>query len=230
MPAHRTLLSQNTTDITSARAFATLKQQFPTWDAVRAAPPADVADAIRVRAAGHGKPVLNKQGWCGVIVCQQTCSGTHLGRRTLHVSRAVAPQCRQSCLAVLLPHHVLTLPPCGLPPSGRWVAWQTSRQHASRPFWTPWRRSAAPAASNTCGRCPHHRQGAWLALCSPLWLVVGVPARQRLPCRCLLLRWHASKVAVGCRLAGWLATCLPHLPAWRDDPPGTRSACAACSG
>ncbi|KAL4426386.1 hypothetical protein ABPG77_004680 [Micractinium sp. CCAP 211/92] len=44
----RTLLSQNTTDITSARAFATLKQQFPTWDAVRAAPPADVADAIRV--------------------------------------------------------------------------------------------------------------------------------------------------------------------------------------
>lgn len=44
----RTLLSQNTTDVTSARAFATLKRQYPTWEAVRAAPAADVADAIRV--------------------------------------------------------------------------------------------------------------------------------------------------------------------------------------
>jgi hypothetical protein len=33
----RTILSQNTTDITSARAFASLKQQFPTWEDVRLA-------------------------------------------------------------------------------------------------------------------------------------------------------------------------------------------------
>jgi endonuclease-3 len=44
----RTLLSQNTTDKTSARAFATLKERFPDWQAVRHAPMADVADAIRV--------------------------------------------------------------------------------------------------------------------------------------------------------------------------------------
>lgn len=50
----RTLLSQNTTDATSGRAFATLKQRFPGWDAVLRAPPADVADAIRVREQGCG--------------------------------------------------------------------------------------------------------------------------------------------------------------------------------
>jgi endonuclease-3 len=51
----RTLLSQNTTDATSSRAFATLKQRFPSWDSVRDAPLMDVADAIRVRCCG-GKP------------------------------------------------------------------------------------------------------------------------------------------------------------------------------
>jgi endonuclease III len=45
----RTLLSQNTTDTTSARAFDTLKLRFPSWDMVRTAPLQDVADAIRVR-------------------------------------------------------------------------------------------------------------------------------------------------------------------------------------
>lgn len=50
----RTLLSQNTTDKTSGRAFATLKQRFPSWEAVRAAPMEEVADAIRVRRRGTG--------------------------------------------------------------------------------------------------------------------------------------------------------------------------------
>lgn len=44
----RTLLSQNTTDKTSGRAFATLKQRFPSWEAVRQAKLEEVADAIRV--------------------------------------------------------------------------------------------------------------------------------------------------------------------------------------
>ena len=57
----RTLLSQNTTDKTSARAFATLKERFPDWKAVRHAPTADVADAIRVRA---GAGVLPKRCPC----------------------------------------------------------------------------------------------------------------------------------------------------------------------
>ena len=34
----RTILSQNTTDITSHRAFASLKEAFPTWEEVLGAP------------------------------------------------------------------------------------------------------------------------------------------------------------------------------------------------
>lgn len=44
----RTILSQNTTDLTSHRAFASLKTSFPTWQQVLAAPDADVAATIRV--------------------------------------------------------------------------------------------------------------------------------------------------------------------------------------
>ena len=44
----RTMLSQNTTDATSIRAFRELKRRFPEWEAVRTADSADVADAIRV--------------------------------------------------------------------------------------------------------------------------------------------------------------------------------------
>jgi hypothetical protein len=44
----RTILSQNTTDLTSHRAFASLKASFPTWQQVMAAKDADVAAAIRV--------------------------------------------------------------------------------------------------------------------------------------------------------------------------------------
>ena len=43
----RTILSQNTTDRTSARAFASLKEALPTWEAVLAAPNEEVEDAIR---------------------------------------------------------------------------------------------------------------------------------------------------------------------------------------
>lgn len=44
----RTLLSQNTTDVNSGKAFAQLKQRFPRWEAVQQAPLADLIDAIRV--------------------------------------------------------------------------------------------------------------------------------------------------------------------------------------
>eukprot|EP00613_Pedinella_sp_CCMP2098_P017827 CAMPEP_0171770752 /NCGR_PEP_ID=MMETSP0991-20121206/53677_1 /TAXON_ID=483369 /ORGANISM="non described non described, Strain CCMP2098" /LENGTH=400 /DNA_ID=CAMNT_0012375943 /DNA_START=88 /DNA_END=1290 /DNA_ORIENTATION=- len=43
----RTILSQNTTDNTSLRAFNSLKAVFPTWEEVLAAPSAVVEDAIR---------------------------------------------------------------------------------------------------------------------------------------------------------------------------------------
>jgi endonuclease III len=42
-----TVLSQNTSDTNSGAAFQELRQQFPDWDAVRCAPPARIAKAIR---------------------------------------------------------------------------------------------------------------------------------------------------------------------------------------
>ncbi len=42
-----TVLSQHTSDRNSERAFASLRQRFPTWDDVLRAPAAMVADAIR---------------------------------------------------------------------------------------------------------------------------------------------------------------------------------------
>ena len=44
----RTILSQNTTDKTSIRAFITLKDKFPTWEQILAAPDEDVEEAIKV--------------------------------------------------------------------------------------------------------------------------------------------------------------------------------------
>lgn len=43
----RTILSQNTTDKTSIRAYAELKRRFPEWESVRTAKSVDVEDAIR---------------------------------------------------------------------------------------------------------------------------------------------------------------------------------------
>ena len=42
-----TVLSQHTSDSNTARAFRTLKERFPSWQAVLEADPADVADSIR---------------------------------------------------------------------------------------------------------------------------------------------------------------------------------------
>jgi endonuclease-3 len=42
-----TVLSQHTSDVNTARAFAGLKARFPKWEAVVHAPVRDVADAIR---------------------------------------------------------------------------------------------------------------------------------------------------------------------------------------
>lgn len=42
-----TVLSQHTSDVNTARAFAGLKERFPTWDSVVRAPAKRVADSIR---------------------------------------------------------------------------------------------------------------------------------------------------------------------------------------
>ncbi len=50
-----TILSQNTTDINSGRAFADLRGRYPTWQQVLDAPAVDVADAIRAGGLGPQK-------------------------------------------------------------------------------------------------------------------------------------------------------------------------------
>ena len=42
-----TILSQNTTDVNSHRAFAALKAAFPTWEEVRLSPPGPIEEAIK---------------------------------------------------------------------------------------------------------------------------------------------------------------------------------------
>jgi len=42
-----TILSQNTSDLNSGRAFDALRRRFPSWESLASASPEDVADAIR---------------------------------------------------------------------------------------------------------------------------------------------------------------------------------------
>lgn len=51
----QTILSQNTSDLNSGRAYEELRRTFPTWEDVLAAPTADVAEAIRSRGLAEQK-------------------------------------------------------------------------------------------------------------------------------------------------------------------------------
>src|SRR5450759_207821 len=50
-----TILSQNTNDINRERAFEALRARFPTWEAVRDAPEAEVVNAIRPAGLANQK-------------------------------------------------------------------------------------------------------------------------------------------------------------------------------
>ncbi|HET9476875.1 MAG TPA: endonuclease III [Dehalococcoidia bacterium] len=50
-----TILSQNTSDTNSGRAFMRLKQRFPTWDAIVEAPPDELESAIAVGGLARQK-------------------------------------------------------------------------------------------------------------------------------------------------------------------------------
>lgn len=50
-----TILSQNTNDVNRDRAFAALRERFPTWEAVRDAPPQAVVEAVRVAGLANQK-------------------------------------------------------------------------------------------------------------------------------------------------------------------------------
>jgi endonuclease-3 len=50
-----TILSQNTTDVNTDRAYANLRAEFPTWEVVRDAPPRAIVRAIRSAGLGNTK-------------------------------------------------------------------------------------------------------------------------------------------------------------------------------
>ncbi|HET91861.1 MAG TPA: endonuclease III [Chloroflexi bacterium] len=50
-----TILSQNTNDVNRDRAFDQLRDRFPTWEAVRDAPQADLVEAVRPAGLGPTK-------------------------------------------------------------------------------------------------------------------------------------------------------------------------------
>lgn len=50
-----TLLSHSTTDANQVRAFGSLRERFPTWEAVREAPVGEVAEAVRVAGLASQK-------------------------------------------------------------------------------------------------------------------------------------------------------------------------------
>lgn len=50
-----TILSQNTNDLNRDRAFEALRETFPTWEAVRQAPPEEVIEAIRPAGLANQK-------------------------------------------------------------------------------------------------------------------------------------------------------------------------------
>jgi len=50
-----TILSQNTNDVNSGRAYRSLRKRFPRWERVMKAPVADVAEAIRVGGLSNNK-------------------------------------------------------------------------------------------------------------------------------------------------------------------------------
>jgi len=57
----RTILSQNTSDANSGRAYYSLKEAFPDWESILKAPADDIADSIRVGGLGKIKAARIKQ-------------------------------------------------------------------------------------------------------------------------------------------------------------------------
>src|SRR5204862_3322487 len=50
-----TVLSQNTSDVNRDRAYASLRERFGTWDALAAARPEEIADAISLGVLANSK-------------------------------------------------------------------------------------------------------------------------------------------------------------------------------
>lgn len=66
----RTILSQNTTDTNSKRAFASLKLAFPTWEDVRAAGPGPLAASIKSGGLAEVSREFSVCAWVKFRVCK----------------------------------------------------------------------------------------------------------------------------------------------------------------
>lgn len=84
-----TILSQHTSDTNSERAFNELRQRFPTWEAVRRAPVADVTDAIRSGGLAE-KKAPRIQAVLERILSSGTESGWSQGLKILPLDEAKA--------------------------------------------------------------------------------------------------------------------------------------------
>ncbi|HXG41278.1 MAG TPA: endonuclease III [Dehalococcoidia bacterium] len=65
-----TILSQNTSDANSGRAFMRLRARFPTWESLLSADPADIEEAIRIGGLSQVKAVRIK-ALLGEVVAQR---------------------------------------------------------------------------------------------------------------------------------------------------------------
>lgn len=74
----RTILSQNTTDTTSHKAFASLKAKFPTWESVRKGNPQKVAESIKVGGLSEIKTARIQTILNSIHLERKECSLEHL--------------------------------------------------------------------------------------------------------------------------------------------------------
>jgi endonuclease-3 len=83
-----TILSQNTSDTNSGRAYRALRQRFPTWAAVLAAPTAAVYEAIRPAGLGNIKAPRIQQALHSIRERRGALSLDHLEGMPLDEARA----------------------------------------------------------------------------------------------------------------------------------------------
>ena len=88
-----TILSQNTSDINSGRAYDALRQRFPTWEAVREAAPEEIANAIRAGGLAQIKAMRIKEALLEIT--------SHFGGLRLDALAAMPPTQARDYLAGL---------------------------------------------------------------------------------------------------------------------------------
>lgn len=107
-----TVLSQNTSDVNRDRAFRSLRERYPTWQGVAAAPPDELAASIKVGGLSNVKAprllsmlreVKNREGGRLDLTWMRTASETHV-REYLRTLPGVGPKTAACVLAFSLGH------------------------------------------------------------------------------------------------------------------------------